>query len=296
MALPANWKLYAQSIDERCKDLIDYTIWEGITIDQYKLWKANFKTDEESFLAACMLDSLIYRSNKQTVSMLEDSMKINIKNKLRLSFVSNEANLRFPDCLKDKENDPFIRIVLTMRGNDGPTKGAHIIAREIKRKFRLYEKYFILPHEITEAYLNKGVRTFIFIDDISGTGRTFINVYKECDIEHLQDCYVIFAPLTIHTKAIIKINSKFPNVVLSYTEKLDESHSFFKFGNDSGLNVGIEDIYLRLLKNKLPSVGKEKKAGYGKLGLMYLFQHACPNLSLPVLYHEEDNWQPLFLR
>ncbi|WP_018623043.1 phosphoribosyltransferase-like protein [Spirosoma luteum] len=296
MPLPNSWKLYDQSIDERCQDLIDYRIWEGISLDQYRLWRRNFSTDEEKFLRACILDSLLYRSKSQTIAMLEDNIYKNINNTFRLNPPPPNALKSFPECLRSEVADPNIRIVLALKRNDGPTKGAYIMGRYIRRNLRIKDRYIITPESIDNAYTNENVRTFIFIDDISGTGKTFCDVHSECDQIQLNSSYIIFAPLTIHETAVNKISASFPDIKLCYVEKLDSTHSFFNFGLEPQLDQEIERLYSNLIVAKLGTVSKRVKKGYGKLGLLYLFEHACPNNSLPVLYHNRDGWNPLFTR
>ncbi|MES2620290.1 MAG: hypothetical protein V4615_05495, partial [Bacteroidota bacterium] len=271
MSLPNSWKLYDQSIDERCQDLIDYRIWEGISLDQYRLWRRNFSTDDEKFLRACILDSLLYRSKSQTIAMLEDNICKNINNTFRLNPPPSNALTSFPECLRSETTEPYIRIVLALKRNDGPTKGAYVLGRYIKRNLGIKSRYIITPEGIDNAFTNENVRTFIFIDDISGTGKTFCDVHNQCNQFQLNSSYIIFAPLTIHETAINKINKAFHDIKLCYVERLDSTHSFFNFGLGPKLDQEIATLYSNLLVAKLATVAKGVKKGYGKLGLLYLF-------------------------
>jgi len=119
-----------------------------------------------------------------------------------------------------------------LRQKDDPTKGAHVIGRYYVKDFQIKAKYVIKPSDIDKAYVNEGVRTFIFVDDISGTGSTFLDVYSECDINQMNNSYLIFSPLAIHEKAIKKINLVCKNIKYCFSEKLDKTHSFFSFGEE----------------------------------------------------------------
>ena len=80
ITLPKDWKIYSNSIRDRCRDLIEHKIWSGIDKNQFEKWRCNFKTDHEKYFAACILDSLIYRSNQQTYSLINQLIYRNINN------------------------------------------------------------------------------------------------------------------------------------------------------------------------------------------------------------------------
>src|SRR3954463_15642334 len=67
--LPRNGQLYVSNIFERYEALIEGTVLGKITKYQLKAWKRNFQSPEENYLAACLLDSLIYRSERQTEAL-----------------------------------------------------------------------------------------------------------------------------------------------------------------------------------------------------------------------------------
>lgn len=61
-SVPRDGGLFITDISERCASLIDVGIWEGITRTQLAAWLTNFETDAEKYFAACVLDTLIFRS------------------------------------------------------------------------------------------------------------------------------------------------------------------------------------------------------------------------------------------
>src|SRR5687767_9010619 len=107
--LHKDWKIYNNSIRDRCRDLIEFKIWNGIDLDQLENWRRNFKTDEERYFSACVLDSLIYRSNEQTYSLMHQMLYKNLNNLFRLLKRGDLQN--FPYCLTDKIKDPLVRLV-----------------------------------------------------------------------------------------------------------------------------------------------------------------------------------------
>jgi hypothetical protein len=68
--VPPDGHLYYEGIVERCHGFINCHIWEGLDKNLLRAWLTNFRTDEEKYFAACVLDALIFRSEKQTISLL----------------------------------------------------------------------------------------------------------------------------------------------------------------------------------------------------------------------------------
>ena len=67
--VPKDGPVFFDAIIERCHKLIQHGIWGGLHISTLRSWLANFQTDEERYFASCVLDSLIYRSDDQTVAL-----------------------------------------------------------------------------------------------------------------------------------------------------------------------------------------------------------------------------------
>src|SRR5208283_2651297 len=68
--VPQHGLSYPSQITSRCLDLIDRGIWGGLKPVRLRRWMKNFATDEERYLAACLLDALIYRSDDLTTALL----------------------------------------------------------------------------------------------------------------------------------------------------------------------------------------------------------------------------------
>lgn len=68
--LPRDGKIYIDQIVERCTSLIQCGIWGDMHPSHLRRWMKNFTTDEEKYFAACVLDSLIYRSKSQTIALI----------------------------------------------------------------------------------------------------------------------------------------------------------------------------------------------------------------------------------
>jgi hypothetical protein len=292
--LNKDWKIYSNSIRERCQDLIQLKIWNGIELDTFHAWRNNFNSDEEIYFSACVLDSLVYRSNSQTFSLIDDLLYRNIANLFRN--LKNDKFLDFPHCLIGKKMDPLIRLIPAITSSDPVTKSSNEILRFMKRYFRINEKWIANPWKINEE-ISKGVSCFIFIDDFMGTGHQLDTVIQDAKISQaFNKSLVIYAPLVAHEDGIKLINAKYPDLKISPVETLTaQSHSFFKnyFPNEVD---NARQFYIDMISQRKFKFTHDNKFGFGNLELTYCFEHATPNNSLQILYAGFDNWNPLFKR
>ena len=129
--IPQYGNMYIHSITDRCENLIHHGIWNGIHITRYKKWWSNFRTEEEQYFAACVIDSLIYRSEDQTIAIMKQLLQrtlpdLNNKNPMPIGIHTN-----FEDILKKRpySPDPKMRLVTVLGGKDPHSKSSPTIAR-----------------------------------------------------------------------------------------------------------------------------------------------------------------------
>lgn len=294
ITLPKEWKIYSNAIRDRCRDLIEYKIWGGIDLIKFDAWRHNFKTDEEKYFSACVLDSLIYRSNSQTYSLINQMLYKNLNNMFRILGEPDMQN--FPACLVDRRNDPLVRLVPAITSYHPPTKSSTEILRFMKRHFRVWENWIVNPWNIEEE-IKKGVKAFIFIDDFLGTGHQFEEVITDSNLEDIiKSNLIAYAPLTAHTQGISYLNTNYPHLKITYSEKLERtSHSFFSNYFQHEQNEA-KAFYLDMLAQRGITYGVGNQYGYGDMELTFAFEHAAPDNSLQVLHEKHDNWVPLFNR
>jgi hypothetical protein len=58
---PKDAVTYTTEITRRAEALIDNKVWTGIKVQRLRAWLSNFRTKEEKYFGACVLDSLVYR-------------------------------------------------------------------------------------------------------------------------------------------------------------------------------------------------------------------------------------------
>lgn len=292
--LPKEWTTYSDAIRDRCRDLIEYTIWNGIELHMFDKWRKNFKTDEEKYFASCVLDSLIYKSNQQTYALIKDNLSKNLVNQFRLLDLGISD---FPNSIINPLVDPLIRFVPVITQYDPGTKSSNEILRFMKRHFHVSESWIIHPWKIEEE-LASGNKTIIFIDDFLGTGQQFDDAISNVfNLDKLiQKHNVIYAPLVAHEKGIEFLNKLYPNLKIVSAERLDyANHSFFTRYFE-GEEVAAKKFYVDMLRKRGINLGAGNEYGHGNLEITLAFEHAAPDNSLQLLTYRTDNWSPLFNR
>jgi len=292
ITLPKEWKTYANAIRDRCRDLIEYKIWSGMDLMQFDTWRQNFITDDEKYFSSCLLDSLIYRSNPQTFSLINQILTKNLNNLFRTLMEPNLQN--FPHCLFDITKDPMIRLVPVITSRSPVTKSSNEVLRFMKRHFRVQENLIINPWKIEEE-ITKGVKTFIFIDDFLGTGVQMEEAIIDSNLSDIIEKHiVVYAPLAAHEEGILYLQTNYPKLRITAAEKLEsKSHCFF-----TNYFVSEQDeakaFYIEMLKQRGINLVTGHQYGYGNLELTYAFEHAAPDNSLHALHKRNEKWSPLF--
>lgn len=292
---------YIDQVKDRSLQLITSGIWSGIEISTLRTWLNNFNTSDEKYFAACVLDSLMYRSSSQTDALLEQLFTRCIPEYFLMHPTPININ---DDILKlmrkeNNESDPGIRFVAVLKEGDPPTKSATFIARLIKRKFDVDEKWIVVARDIHKL-INNGIKIFIFIDDFLGTGDQFKSVFKQqCLDKYVDDNYFLYSPLVAHEKGIRNLKKEFKNIHITCAEILNKRHSIFDkssdcFKDNENTVKSARIFYYHLLKARGLTV--KNRNGWGHLGLAYAFSHAVPDNCLPIFYVENRIWQPLFKR
>lgn len=299
ISLPKSWQTYYHGIMERSHRLIDHNIWQGLDKTTLNIWLKNFTNNEEKFFSACLLDSLIYRPEAQTLSLVYDLLFRVINNKFYFSHPNGKRGLNFPECIQSSYNDPQVRLVAVGQPSVGsPGESSYEILRFMKRYFGVYEKWTIFPNQIEEA-IDKGVNTLIFVDDFLGTGNQFCEFCQDIKLSNLpQDTYILYAPLVAHQTGIELIKKKYSFVHVCYTEYLSEKNLFFNnFFSDSINTLSRSKLFYEdMIQKRDLMIGEDIYYGHGGLELSYGFQHGTPDNSIPLLWYNADGWNALFKR
>jgi hypothetical protein len=298
--VPQDGYSFHSQIMSRSLALIDRGVWGGMKPVRLRRWFKNFETDTERYFAACIVDSLIYRSDDQTSALLVHLFQRSLVDLARREPPTVGLITNWLDQLRSAFSS--VRIVAAVQRHDPPHKSAHLISRLMKRELGIRPPWIAKPWELYQ-HMSTGARALIFIDDFLGTGLQFEELMRKEHLEHLlSSAYVVYAPFVAHESGIDYLRSRFPQLHIAAAEVLDDRHSVFRPESkcfDDGLNTPAtaSAFYLDLLARKGINLRGIDRFGFGGLELAYAFEHAVPDNNLPLLWWPSaGSWAPLFDR
>ncbi|MDD5040543.1 MAG: hypothetical protein PHY34_05345 [Patescibacteria group bacterium] len=153
-----------------------------------------------------------------------------------------------------------------------------------------YKEWFIPLSQIIGQKLGPE-DTIVFVDDFCGSGDQVCDAWGKTTsmlVTGVGRCYLCVTASTRQARE--RINSETELVVISGHE-LNDSDNFFS--NECQHFTGSEKDRLR---NYCKKANSKEPAGHGNCGLMVVFQHNCPNNSLPIFHVSNRSWRGLFPR
>ena len=297
--LPKDALIYTRSIFDRSRDLIAYNIWSGLPPHRLDTWINNFQNPEEQYFAAKVLDSLIYRPKSQTIALLQHLFQRTIPDLERSRKIFSPLMNIYPNMTHARE--PHVRIVPVLVPGEAPIKSGAIVGRHLRRFLRFRSDWFLDSSRVQEN-IRKG-SVIVFIDDFLGTGNQFIEFVEHANLQNSIDSgKCVYTPLVAHMHGIHRLTKKYTNLSVVAAETLDETHALFGetdgtlFDEVNSVDVA-RDFYYSLLKNRAIDANAYERRGFGYLELVYAFEDAVPDNSLPIIWWSQSrDWQPLFNR
>jgi hypothetical protein len=300
---PPDAEIYTEQVLQRCRDLIENSVWQDLHVQRLAAWHANFSGITDRYFAARLLDSLIYRSAPQTKALI-DYLFLRV-----LPEIARTAQL---ECIPSNDwLTPFrqscphksIRFIPVIRSVEPPTKSGPVIARMIAKRLRFNERNIIWPFQIEKA-ISDGATTFVLLDDFLGTGDQFTKFCKAYNLsQFFASATFIYAPFVAHSTGITTVKRYDNRVFVAAAETLDVRHQLFSEGCDCFLDgenslADARNHYVDLLTRLgiLERISEKVWYGYGGLELAFAFSHASPNNSLPIMWWRGERFTPLFDR
>lgn len=300
---PKDAEIFIEQVLDRCKNLIISGIWDGLKPVQLDIWMGNFNGDTERYFATCVLDALIFRSEDQTIALMEQLFQRTLPDLLRRNPPAVGLKGSWLESLRTPLSGtiPPLVIVPVIRSNDPPTKSGPLLARLYRRNLSLNQDLMFWPWQVPELK-KAGVTQFLFVDDFLGTGDQFCDFAKSYDLSsNLQGCYAVYAPLVAHKEGVDLIKTNVPSIHVVAVEVIDNRYNLFSEESESfndGVNsaAAAKAFYDELIKRIQFPLRPDALRGYGKLSLAYAFKHATPDNCLPIIWSQGNNWKPLLER
>ncbi|MDC9725003.1 MAG: hypothetical protein PSN44_03660 [Gammaproteobacteria bacterium] len=277
-----------------------------IRLIKVESWIANFTDYKHRYIAAHMLDRLLYRSYR----MAKESYKSFFVSIFR-DFYFQSLKMppdSIPDWLQklsqgDKEYRNNLVVSPIRLALDSGGSGDLVC-----RLVGINQKYVkcLTADGISEGkHLRKpSGKVILLVDDILGSGKQINTFSSETGLQDLaKDNYIIYAPLLALERNLNTVRTQLPFIKILPIEAIDENQKFFSFQTGSNFigDSGITEIEVReIYKDMLLSNGfKAKEAAFGrdKAALTLAFEWGCPNQTLGSLWWNETdnpNWSNLF--
>jgi len=294
--VPDGWEYFSRKVFQKYESLIQLNIIEHISRTKFNCWTRQFVSPEEKYLAAHLLDSLTYRTQKMNEAVYEHIFYVTLpgvllKKKIDIDDLHN--SLQYTKSVKMK----FIPVT------DGVSacKSSDTYLREFRRKNIIKQFYLTTADRIVS--FGDEIDVIVFFDDFVGTGKQFTKFYSKHNLGEIQDKKLIYIPLIAHERGLNEINEKCSNICVNAVETITDEQSFFSpatatsdlWGKDRSNSVeAVKQFYIGFLKSK--GIGNGKNFGNGQLALTLAFSSSSPNNTLNVFHSTQNNWQSLFTR
>lgn len=284
-------------LKEIIRKLCTTKIRNPLTMERVRTWLKQFTTPEEQTLALLILKNLIYRTTDQIESCLRQALK--------------EAVLHFEPPSQDEHEYDWRRILTNVRPlrsgkffylappiapAASPGKSGELIARLLHSKFGVERSYLTYCDERTIAedeYL-------LVVDDGSFTGSQISDIFRVSGQLMRSHCRGAVVLSIVHEEAIKRLNTDFPDVRIFYGELLTERDNFKNVcenwignGNWPYPDTHPYDLYVNIA-HRAGIVSNAE--GFGKLGLLVVYEHGIPDNTLNLLWERSSSWEPLFER
>lgn len=298
IVIPEHHEIHYDNVREIAESLIKLRYWDGVELSNLNNWLSNFKSDEEKYLSAGILLSLIYRNEKSISSFASNIIQIKIPNIL---FKSDIYKINSLDDWHDKltKGDTTLPIRFSTIDDDTiPGKSGDALYRSIQRKF-FHKNLGIKCRNLDDTINNfPHVKAIFLLDDMLGTGEQFeefVSTHK-LDTKRVQFYYF---PLAGIESSTIRLNEKYKNIKIIPVEILTNAQSLFSSENNAfrtntppPTEELLKQFYLDICRTR--KIKTKMKVGYGDFALTYLFKDSTPNNNIAMLWYDEKSvWTKL---
>ncbi|WOD29235.1 hypothetical protein RYH70_04045 [Alloalcanivorax xenomutans] len=302
MKLPDQWEFFYDDICSRVKLLSASGIWP-FHQDSLTAWLGNFSKDEHKYIAAHILDRLIFRTEKMTESAYQTFFSTHfrayVKKNLSGSVGSLDVWLRQLRERTDYFTKEIVICSVTKAGEHGES-GSHML--RILSGGILNERY-IFPVDTKPLSDLKG-KIILIVDDFVGSGSQFFSFAEACGLrEAAEKNKIIYAPSMAYCEGVVSINEKKYGIDLYPLEVVSQKDRFFSHkakanfrGDDINTEKEVIECYAEM-RHLNRNFGRGAWFGRDKTSLCVGFQWGCPNQSLGVMWYDGgDDWHKLVRR
>ena len=180
------------------------------------------------------------------------------------------------------------------------TKSSNAILRRLSNKVVNHSRILQNIEEVKKYIENRDM--IIFIDDFLGSGTQatkFFNDHKLCELVQSNDMLqmpIIYMPLMAAPVGIENLESKFPKLrilpceIVEEDSRLSQHHSLGSFLHTFDIDatrIDIELIFVEM-QTSYNFIRTKNWLGWTDAMLSIVFEWGCPNLTVPLIYHDTN--------
>lgn len=300
--IPDAFARFSNQTEKRFDILIKKRALTGIEVLQLRNWLSNFDSEEARYLAAHLLDSLVYRSDKMLESSSHHVLQMILPNVLASCGAYKASDLNsFLERIAAGDQQLGMRFVAV----DGmfestPGKSGAALIRIFGRATGVPDSLLVRPDNLKR--LTNDVKALIFLDDCLGTGTQFCKFSTHYSLKQMASSRkLVYVPYVAHPSGIKKLRDEFPELIVRPIETLGVTADFFAgtstdptiWNRDKTNRVAdVRSCYESLLRSRRVS---PKESDFC-LNLSLAFSISTPNNTLKAFHSTEGQWNRLFTR
>jgi hypothetical protein len=298
-----------EGLADRIEQQFDALVRANVIADVFsatdlRRWLGNFRTPEEKYFAAKLLQSAVIRSWRMIDSSLRQVVDIIAPHLLR------QFNLHQVQCLDLFESElqrDHPRIPIRFMAVDGcridvaAGNSGDAVLRRFGTRFQVGEQ-FRLRADRPESFVHDQPVLLVLLDDLLGTGTQITRFIHQYGLNPSPpNIHLVYVPLLATEEGLEKVRRECGDCLSVWPiEELDASAQFFHAEAD-GLTTWSRDghntvndareFYRLLAENR--EIGRERQFS---LELTTIMPERCPNNSLRAYWATSGQWYPLKAR
>lgn len=289
-----------EDVEQRFRLLLAKNIVTGISEMQFDKWLSNLISEEDRYLAARLLENLIFRSEQMVGSAIAHILQCILPCELRRIGIPISSVDDFVDSLTSGDRSLPVRFVeIDDPTGRRPGKSGAVLMRELHRLGGVANSLTCLSSAIDRQ--PPTVKCLIFIDDMLGTGTqmtSFAKAHKLADVSAKHS--LIYCPLAAFEDGLKHLAKECPWLQVCPVEVFGQEHRFFRCKADEPQIWAIDNINtvadVRAHMDAICQRGRIGGAARFTLELLIGFHHATPNNTLPIMHASSPEWHNLLIR
>lgn len=299
--VPDSFARFSIQVERRFVALVQKRVLTGINMLQLRSWWCNFESDEERYLAAHLLDSLIFRTDQMLWSSSRHVLQMMLPNILnRLGRLRSLDLQEFLGSLTGTRKETGIRFVAVDGTFAKKPKSGGELMRLFARATGLRGNLQVRPEHLEK--LPDAVKVLVFLDDCLGTGTQFEEFSRFYKLENqAKQRHLIYLPFVAHSQGVSNLKRDCPWLVIEPVETVGQSADFYFedkekpgiWNRDKSNHVDdVREFYSETMKLR----GASGKEGDYCLNLSLGFESSTPNNTLKAFFSNEGDWSALLIR